>query len=243
VTNGANSQWATGVRQVTVLPVFNSGTLIANQTLCAPYDPAPITMATNPVGSGQYKWDWYYVENTTATCPTVASSTSGPSGWTTSTTDTRFFGTSPTGVGISFDPSSAGTNGRTWVLRIIPQANGTTPACGTAKFTNCHRTFRSTTCREAVDEMVIQKDNLELGQNNPNPFSDETSIAYFIPEGSGDGQLEIVSLQGKILYTEGVREASKGEVTLRKGMLSAGTYFYQIRTPRGLSIPRKMVVQ
>lgn len=124
VTNGANSQWATGVWQVTVLPAFNSGSLIGNQTLCAPYDPAPITMVTNPQGSGQYKWDWYYVENTTATCPTVASTTTGPSGWTTNSADIRFTGTSTTGVGISFDASSAGTNGRTWVLRIIPQASG-----------------------------------------------------------------------------------------------------------------------
>lgn len=243
VTNGTNSQWASGVVQVTVLPAFNPGSLIANQTLCSPYNPAPITMATNPQGSGKYQWTWYYVDNPTTTCPTVASATSGPAGWTTSITDYRYFGNSTTGDGIFFDPTSTGTSGRTWVLRIIPQANGAIPACGTPSYTNCHRTFKSTSCREAVADLPVAERGLEIGQNIPNPFTDETTIHYFIPAGDRNGLLEVLSLEGKVVYKEVLPEGVPGEVNIRKGTLAAGTYFYRLRTQGGLTQPQKMVVQ
>jgi hypothetical protein len=245
VTNGANSQWASGVRQVTVLPPFSPGTLISNLTSCPSngFDPAPVTMVTNPQGSGQYKWDWFYLDNPTVTCPTVASPTTAPAGWTSITGDVRFSGTSTTGVGILFDATTTPASGRTWVLRITPQANGATPACGITSFTNCNRTIRGTGCRAAVDDLEANNDKMEVGQNIPNPFSDQTSISYFIPSGNGDGQLEVVSINGKVLITELVHEGVRGEVEIRKGSLSPGTYFYRLKTMGSMTRTHKMVVQ
>jgi hypothetical protein len=200
-------------------------------------------MPSNPQGSGQFRWNWYYIDNTTAACPTAASSTAGPSGWTTSTTDTRFFGTSTTGTGIFFDATSTPTTGRTWVLRIIPEANGAIPACGVPAYTNCNRTTRLTSCREAVDDLENITQVLSLGQNIPNPFSDGTTIPYFIPAGSGSGQLEIVSINGKVLITELVHEGVRGEVTILKGRLAPGTYFYRLKTMGTMTRTQKMVVQ
>jgi hypothetical protein len=118
-----------------------------------------------------------------------------------------------------------------------------TPACGTAQFTNCHRTFRSTSCREAVDELEAKNDKMEVGQNIPNPFSDQTSISYFIPEGMGNGQFEVVSIEGKILLSEMVQENVSGEVTILKGRLAPGTYFYRLKTMGTMTRTQKMVVQ
>lgn len=238
VTNGSNSQWATGVRQVTVLPGFSPGSLIANQFGCAGYNPAPISMATNPQGSGAYNWRWYYAENSTVAC-LPANPPPTPT-WITSNTDTRFFGTSTTGNGITFDPTSSGTSGRTWVLLVTPAANGAIPACGTAQLaTTCHRTLINP-CRLDVDE---EGKAISLSQNIPNPFSDETMIGYYIPEGSGNSQLEVYSLEGKVLFTEPVMEGVSSEVKIQKGKLPSGTFFYRLRTNQNLSNPKKMIIQ
>jgi hypothetical protein len=238
VTNGANSQWASGVVQVTVLPPFSPGSLIGDQSGCAGYNPAPITMATNPSGSGSYNWRWFYRDNnTTVACPTGSAD---PAGWITSSTDNRFFGNSTSGTGINFDPTSAGTSGRTWVLKITPASNGAVPACGTPSFTTCHRTL-ITPCRLDVEPEIA--DGLQLGQNIPNPYSDETRITCVVPEGNGKARLEVFSLEGKVLLTEALPEGGSSVVTIRKGQLAPGTYLYRIRTAANATTPMKMVVQ
>jgi hypothetical protein len=71
----------------------------------------------------------------------------------------------------------------------------------------------------------------------------QTSISYFIPSGNGDGQLEVVSINGKVLITELVHEGVRGEVEIRKGSLSPGTYFYRLKTMGSMTRTHKMVVQ
>ena len=111
---------------VSFLPAFKPGTIASgDQSNCSPFDPNPITLSVNPTGAGAYKYQWYYWNDPTITVPSDV--TSG----TTSFTDTRFFGTSPDGSGISFDPSSSGAfPGRTWAVVIRGTYSGTTPACG-----------------------------------------------------------------------------------------------------------------
>ena len=239
VTNGINSQWATSVRQITVLLVFNPGSLIANQSGCTGYNPNPITMATNPVGSGAYNWKWFYVENTTATCPTGSAD---PTGWTSSTTDVRFFGTSTTGTGISFDPSSAGAAGRTWVLKITPASNGSTPACGTARFTNCHKTTLLT-CRLAEEEQnEFLTNEYFLGNAQPNPWEDKTEIQFQLPAGKESGKIIIRSLEGKIVHVQEVSGEARQSVSLSRGNWPAGVYFYSLETGNEVKATRKMVL-
>lgn len=244
LTLNSTSKWSAGVQQVTVLPAFSPGAILANINSCpTAFDPAPITMTANAQGSGQYKYTWYYIDNNTATCPTVASATAGPSGWTTSATDNRFFGISTTGAGISFDATSTPTTGRTWVLRIIPEANGAIPACGTVSYTNCNRTQRATSCREAVDGLGEVHKTFSLSQNVPNPFSQETAIQYVLPEGIGNGILEVYSLNGKVHLSVSVAENTEGEIKIEKGKLAPGAYFYRIRTEKSVSQTLKMVIQ
>lgn len=137
--------WVTGVRQITVLPVFNPGTIASgDQASCTTYDPNPVSLSVNPSGSGAYSYKWYYWANSTMSCPTGATI---PAGSTSSTTDTRYFGTTTTGAGISFDPSSSGNvPGRTWAVLITPLANGSTPACGTPTWAGSCRKHSVANC-------------------------------------------------------------------------------------------------
>jgi hypothetical protein len=244
VSNASNSQWANGVRQVTVLPAFSPGSLIANQNGCRGYDPAPVTMASIPTGSGSYSYQWYYWENATIACP---SGSIVPSGGVTSFADPRFFGTTNTGAGINFDASSAGSNGRTWAVLITPGSNGSVPACGVPQFaTTCHRT-NIVACRIAADgmddESSIGGTDVQLGQNIPNPWIGETRIPYFLPEGTRNAILKVMNTEGKTVYQENINQTGNGEVILKEGQLPSGLFLYQIVADNEVSTrPLKLVV-
>jgi Secretion system C-terminal sorting domain len=61
VTSGANSLWASGVRQVNVLPTINRGTIAAgNQAFNLSGNPGLITLSTIPYGgTGTFTYQWY----------------------------------------------------------------------------------------------------------------------------------------------------------------------------------------
>jgi len=251
VSNGYSSLWSSGIRNVTVLPAFNPGTLIPDQTGCTGYNPVKITMASNPVGAAAYNWRWYYWENPSQSCPT---GNTVPAGAITSNTDGRFFNTSPntSGTGISFDPISAGNNGRTWAVLITPLASTTTPACGTARFAStCHRTLKSPGCREAVVESFeeypvgdMQNSNLPfVSQNIPNPFSTETSIVYNLPEGSRKSRIVIFSTDGRIECEFPIADKGTHEISIDSKKLKAGIHFYYLEIDGIKTASRKLLVQ
>jgi hypothetical protein len=222
-----------------------------DQSGCTGYNPVKITMSSNPVGAGAYNWRWYYWENSIQPCPT---GNTIPAGAITSNTDVRFFNTTPntSGQSISFDPISAGNNGRTWTVLITPLANGTTPACGTARFAStCHRTLKSPGCREAVvedfknyAESEIENHKLPfIGQNNPNPFTKETSILYNLPEGASKSRIVILSADGRFESEFPLTDTGKHEVTIDSRKLRAGIHFYFLEIDGIKTASRKLIVQ
>jgi len=233
VSNSGISFWASGVRQLTVLPPFNPGTLMANQTGCTGYNPVKINMATGPAGSPAYNWRWYYWENTTQTCP---SGSTIPTGAITSNSDTRFFSTTPatSGATISFDPQSAGANGRTWAVLISPAGSATTPACAGPRFAGtCHRTLKSAGCREAVSENGEQVGEefsepsfATLNPVFPNPGSGNFQFRFFVPKEGGSARIIILNTSGKLVGE--VKSAGTGwnELNADLSGLPSGLYFY-----------------
>jgi hypothetical protein len=227
---------------INILPPVSAGSLITNQSGCPGYNPLPVTMATNPLGSGAYNWKWFYVENTTAACP---SGTADPAGWTSSTTDTRFFGTSTTGTGISFDPSSAGSGtGRTWALKITPTANGAIPGCGPAQFAStCHKTLIVPCKMEVVGQMEFESTVPSMAQNIPNPFSQSTKIAVFLPENTETAKIRISSLEGKTLQEIPIQGTGSQELEIQKSNIPSGVYFYSLFVNGIPTINKKMIVR
>jgi hypothetical protein len=199
-------------------------------------------MATNPVGSGAYNWRWYYWENTTQVCPTGSTV---PAGAVTSTTDVRFSGTSTTGSGIFFDPSSSGTNGRTWAVLITPAANGAIPACGVAQFsTTCHKTIRQV-CRfgQEEEESADQEftDAAFLGQSYPNPNNGKFNIDYFLPTDC-KGDIVVYDITGKKLAQSECKTGGRETLEFDVQHLTQGTYYYSLEC-NGLKMEtRKMIL-
>jgi hypothetical protein len=67
-----------------------------------------------------------------------------------------------------------------------------------------------------------------LQQNTPNPFTEATSISYFIPEGTKNASLQVLDQNGRIIKTIPIQATGEGQVTLQANLLSAGTYSYAL---------------
>ncbi len=81
-----------------------------------------------------------------------------------------------------------------------------------------------------------------LAQNYPNPFNPATTIKYFLPARSRV-RLEVLSVLGETLDVLVSGEQSRGwhSIAWKPNGLSAGTYFYRLKTSSGFTQIRKMV--
>ena len=81
-----------------------------------------------------------------------------------------------------------------------------------------------------------------LDQNRPNPFTENTTITYFIPKGHTGSHLIIKSSKGQELKTIQINEIGQGQIDLRTRNLAAGTYYYQLVTDQGVIGSKAMIV-
>lgn len=234
--------WASGARQITVLPAFNPGTIASgDQSFCATGNPGAINMSVNPVGSGAYTWRWYYKESTSIACPTGNSIT----GWLTNTTSANISGTTLTGAGVTFDPISAGAinNGRTFAVLITPIANGSVPACGTAAWaSNCRKTY-VTTCTGAMPgEELVEGNMLDLGQSFPNPTNSHSTIQYSLPDSYNGARLVFYDQLGRIMSEQIVPTGIANEYEFKGDFLPSGTYYYSLEFAGTKLATKKLVL-
>jgi hypothetical protein len=90
-------------------------------------------------------------------------------------------------------------------------------------------------------EYSIEND-LVVYQNNPNPFTDETSISFNLPQ-DDNVEIKILDATGKILYTEN-RYFTKGlnHITLSKNDLNTrGVLYYSMKVQNDI-ITKKMIL-
>ncbi|MFZ4545109.1 MAG: HYR domain-containing protein [Saprospiraceae bacterium] len=86
--------------------------------------------------------------------------------------------------------------------------------------------------------------NIELYQNQPNPFNESTQISFFLPE-STVATLQIMDINGRIIYTQ-KNEYNSGNHTINinkneMSNLTTGILYYQLQTP-DQNITKKMII-
>ena len=67
-----------------------------------------------------------------------------------------------------------------------------------------------------------------LEQNNPNPFTNQTSISYFVPSNAQSASIAITSATGQILKTVSISDRGQGVLDLKADNLPQGTYQYTL---------------
>lgn len=103
--------------------------------------------------------------------------------------------------------------------------------------------YDPTGARRAVEiGFVNSEDQFMLWQNAPNPFAQETTIAFYLPKG-GDTTLKIFGSNGQLLYTEKTyfeRGHQQWQVGYHR-LAGAGVYFYTVEV-NGWKATRRMIL-
>lgn len=81
-----------------------------------------------------------------------------------------------------------------------------------------------------------------LLQNQPNPFSDITTIKYAISENVQDAFLQIFDIDGRIIKTVQLEITRNGAVDIKESDLPSGTYSYSLITDGKLLDTKQMVI-
>jgi len=80
--------------------------------------------------------------------------------------------------------------------------------------------------RLSTENLTLTDARLE--QNQPNPFTENTLIRYYIPEGITKAELRITNVAGKVLKDIAIPSRGQGQTQLEAQSLNAGNYFYTL---------------
>lgn len=83
----------------------------------------------------------------------------------------------------------------------------------------------------------------ELLQNSPNPFNEETTIQYYVPEGAAGARIEVVGLSGIQLATYDGLSVGWGAINIPASALASGTYVYSLIVNGEKVDSKRMVIQ
>ncbi len=98
----------------------------------------------------------------------------------------------------------------------------------------------------AVNSLAGAENALHLLQNYPNPFREETTIRFTLPEeqGAEEVTLKVYDLTGRELATlvQGKKQPGSYAIPFRAAGLTPGIYFYKLRVGNRM-LARKMVIE
>jgi len=81
-----------------------------------------------------------------------------------------------------------------------------------------------------------------LFQNSPNPFTEETTIKYFINENISSATIYVYDMTGKQLRNYKLQPIGNGEITINGGELDSGMYMYSLVADGQLIGTKQMVL-
>lgn len=95
----------------------------------------------------------------------------------------------------------------------------------------------------AIDVNLKDGQSIVLEQNVPNPFAEQTTINYFLPENVLKAQMLFYNAQGKLIQTVDLNDKGKGSLNVFASDLSNGTYTYTLVADGKIVETKKMVKQ
>ena len=95
---------------------------------------------------------------------------------------------------------------------------------------------------EPVEEKITLTD-AQLGQNQPNPTTGQTTIPFLIPEHIKNAVLRISGINGQVIYESEIGQRGPGLWKVDTKSLSPATYQYSLVLDGQLVATRRMVIQ
>lgn len=75
---------------------------------------------------------------------------------------------------------------------------------------------------------ILNDGSAKLYQNTPNPFSQSTTIKYFLPDNAGNASILVFDLSGKLVKTLALNQKGESSVSLNGNEFQAGMYVYSL---------------
>ena len=95
--------------------------------------------------------------------------------------------------------------------------------------------------RQSLQVTLSNRTAIVLDQNVPNPFAEQTTIRFSIPESVKKAQLHFYDAQGKFLQSVDVTERGLGSLTVFGSDLSSGIYTYTLVADGVVVATKKMM--
>jgi hypothetical protein len=92
-----------------------------------------------------------------------------------------------------------------------------------------------------LDVELSDKDAIVLNQNIPNPFAEQTTITYNVPQSVGKAQLLFYNSNGQLIQSVDIKTRGKGKVNVFASDLSSGLYHYTLIADGKVVDSKKMV--
>lgn len=108
----------------------------------------------------------------------------------------------------------------------------------------CSSSAVRTTSQAEQNQLTINltdKDVIVLNQNVPNPFAEQTTITYNVPEKYGYAQMIFSTIDGRILKTVDITKKGRGQLNVFSNDLSSGMYTYSLVVDGKVMDTKKMV--
>jgi hypothetical protein len=92
-----------------------------------------------------------------------------------------------------------------------------------------------------TDIVFNNEKTIILNQNDPNPFSEHTTITYNIPSTVSEAKIIFFDNSQRILQSINILERGPGQITVYAEKLSTGTYLYSLIADGIVVETKKMV--
>jgi hypothetical protein len=84
--------------------------------------------------------------------------------------------------------------------------------------------------------------NYGMSQNEPNPFTLETTVKYTLPEKAANAYMAVYDLSGKQITTFAITERGSSSIVLNSDKLASGIYIYSIIADGKVIDSKRMIV-
>ncbi len=123
-----------------------------------------------------------------------------------------------------------------------PVLVGTFNLCGMTNLSNDMIPSNDQLCKTTTDIDNKEENKFQLAQNQPNPFTNNTEIVYWIPK-SGNVNFMVYNVLGELVFLEEHKNVNnKFSKSYNFTFLNAGIYYYSIEF-EGKRLVKKMIVR
>jgi len=93
-----------------------------------------------------------------------------------------------------------------------------------------------------ITQNIVQSEVATLAQNSPNPFSQNTTIGYYLPSNVVNAVIYIYNLQGVQIQAYTINGKGNGSVVISGNSLTAGMYIYTLITDGNVIDTKRMIL-